>query len=153
MDSNSATIPRHQHDEEVQRLRKLYKPNNAFNIPYSTPLDFFKLWCVFIRPFINLTDREIDVVASFMHQRLQLSQEVQDASVLDALLATDNIRKKVIEECHITLANFYVVMSGLRKKNVIKGGRITPEIIPNVRMDDNGVFKLMVLFKEQDNKR
>jgi hypothetical protein len=149
MEGDVSTISKQKHDEELQRLKKLYKPNNAFNIPVDTSLEFFKLWCVFIRPFINLTDREVDVVASFLNQRFRLSKDVKDTAVLDTLLATDDVRQKVLEECNITLANFYVVMSGLRRKQVVKGSKITPEIIPNVRADDNGVFKLMILFKDR----
>lgn len=146
------TIPKTQHEEEIRRLREKYKPNNAFKVPVSSSLEFYKWWLTFIKSFVNLTDKERDVMASFLNQRNMLSKDIKDDAVLDTLLMTEDIKKKVISECNITLQHFYVVMSTLRKKNVIRNNRITPEIIPNVRSTDNGVFKLAVVFIDQSMK-
>ena len=118
----------------------------------SSSLEFYKWWLTFIKSFVNLTDKERDVMASFLNQRNMLSRDIKDDAVLDTLLMTEDIKKKVISECNITLQHFYVVMSTLRKKNVIRNNRITPEIIPNVRSTDNGVFKLAVVFIDQSMK-
>ena len=148
---NIETIPKAQYDEDIRRIRKMYKPNNAFNVPVHSSLEFFKWWCVFIKPFINLTDKERDVIASFLNQRYELSKTISDTALLDTVLMTEDIKKKVIEECHITLSHFYVVMSTLRKKQVIKDNKITPKLIPDVGLDNNGVFKLTIVFKEQSS--
>ena len=42
------------------------KINNVITIPTSTEGKFFKYWFEFLRPFHKLTDREIDVIASFV---------------------------------------------------------------------------------------
>ena len=57
---------------------RLPKPNNIITIPVSKDYDFFRWWCIFLRPVINLTNREIDVIASFLKQRWELSKSITD---------------------------------------------------------------------------
>ena len=135
--------------EENKMGWKDKKPNNMYTIPTSLENDFFKWWCIFLRPFVSLTDRETDVIACFLKYRWKLSRSISDPAILDSMLMSDDIRSKVIEECHITLPHFYVVMSTLRKKKVIEDNRIVSKLIPNIRMDDNGVFKMLILFADK----
>lgn len=130
--------------------RKLHKPNNIVTVPVESDNNsFFKWWCVFLRPFINLTNREMDVIAEFLRQRWELSKVISDPAILDTMVMNDATKKKVMEACNITQAHFYVVMSNLRKNKVIIGDIINPRLIPNVRQDDNGCFQLLILFKEK----
>ena len=124
------------------------KPNNTVVVPVND--DFFKWWCIFLRPFVKLTNKEIDVMAGFLKQRYELSKTISDPAILDEVMMNDNTKKKVREECGITLQHFYVVMSTLKKRKVIVNGVINPRLIPNVRPDDNGCFQLLLLFKKQD---
>lgn len=132
--------------------RKLPKPNNIVAIPTSLDKDFFKWWCIYLRPFVNLTDREIDVVANFLKQRWRLSKHISDPTILDQMVMSEDTRLKVQEECAITSQYLYVVISALRKKKVIVNNVINPKLIPNIRVDDNGCFQLLILFKETNNK-
>ena len=125
------------------------KPNNMFNVNYASNLDFFKWWCIFLRPFVPLTEREIDVIASFLKYRWELSKSVSDPAALDILLMSDDVRKKVVDDCGISFEHFYVVMSSLRKKGVINNNIITPQLIPNIREDEKGTFRLLIQFKEK----
>lgn len=128
--------------------KKLPKPNNVVTIPTTLDKDFFKWWCVYLRPFVNLTDREIDVVANFLKQRWQLSKHISDPTLLDQMVMSEDTRLKVQNECAITSQYLYVVISALRKKKVIVNNVINPRLIPNMRVDDNGCFQLLILFKE-----
>lgn len=121
-----------------------------YTIPTSFNNDFFKWWCIFLRPFISLTDRETEIIACFLKHRWELSKSISDPAIIDTMLMSDDIRNKVIEECHITLPHFYVVMNTLRKKKVIKDNLIDPRLIPNIRIDDKGIFKLLILFKDNE---
>lgn len=129
--------------------RGFKKPNNTYLVPTSTESDFFKRWCVFLRPFVDLTNREIDVVASFLKQRWELSKSIIDPAILDKMVMSDDTRRKVIKDCAITPQYFYVVLSALRKKGVITETGINPKMIPHMREDDGGVFTLLILFKEE----
>lgn len=130
------------------RKQGLLKPNNIVTVPTAPGIEFFKWWCIFLRPFISLTNREIDVVASFLKQRWELSQKTSDPAILDTMVMSEMTKNKVIEECGITQSHFYVVMSNLRKSKVIEGDTLNPRLIPNIRKDDNGCFQLLILFKE-----
>jgi hypothetical protein len=127
---------------------KLPKPNNIVTIPASLSSDFFKKWCVFLRPLINLTDREMDVIACFLKHRWELSKSISDPALLDKIVMSEDARKKVIKECNISLPHFYVIMSNLKKSKIIVDNVINPRLIPNIREDDNGFFQLLILFKE-----
>lgn len=129
-----------------------YRPNNIVTVPTSLDIEFFKWWCVFLRPFISLTNREIDVISSFLKQRWELSKIISDPVILDTMVMSEQTKNKVIEECKITQSHFYVVMSNLRKNNVIVNDTINPRLIPNIRKDDNGCFQLLVLFKDVKKK-
>lgn len=128
------------------------KPNNAVTVMTAPGIEFFRWWCIFLRPFINLTNRETDVIASFLNQRWELSKNISDPAILDTLLMSEAVKSKVIQECNITQQHFYVVMSNLRKNKVITGNTINPRLIPNIRKDDNGCFQLLILFKEAKKK-
>ena len=130
--------------------RRLNKPNNVVTVPVTSDgISFFRWWCVFLKPFINLTKRETDVIAEFLRQRWELSKVISDPAVLDTMLMSDETKRKIMEACNITQQHFYVVMSNLRKNRVITGNIINPRLIPNMRQDDNGCFQLLILFKEQ----
>jgi hypothetical protein len=133
-------------------VKKLPKPNNIVTVPTSLGTEFFKWWCIFLRPFINLTNREIDVVASFLKQRWELSKHISDPTILDKMAMSEDTKAKVQEECSITSQHLYVVMSNLRKNKVIVNNVINPRLIPNIRQDDNGVFQLLILFKDNSTK-
>jgi len=133
----------------MKQTRKMPKPNNVVVIPTQLGgLDFFKKWCMFLRPFIKLTDREIDVISSLLMHRFELSKSISDPSILDSMLMSEDIKKKVMEDCHISMQHFYVVMSNLRKDKVIVDNVINPRLLPNIRKDENGMFQLLVLFKQ-----
>ena len=132
--------------------RKLPKPNNVVTVSSKLDGDFFKWWCIFLRPFVNLTNREVEVVAGFLKQRWELSKSISDPAILDTMLMTEDSKNKVIANCNITQQHFYVVMSNLRKNKVIVDGVINPRLIPNIREDDNGCFQLLILFKDNVKK-
>lgn len=128
--------------------RKLPKPNNIVTIPYALGgIDFYEWWCRLLRPFIPLTNKEINVVANFLYQRNELSKSISDPTILDTMVMSEEVKSKIIKASKITKQHFYVIMSNLRKSNVIVGNVLNPRLIPNQREEDNGVFQLLVLFK------
>ncbi len=129
--------------------KKQLKPNNIVIVPASLETDFFQRWCTFLRPFVKLTDRELDVAACFLKHRYELSKIISDPAVLDAHLMSNTTKEKIIEECKISPKHFYVVLSKLKKGKVIVNNTINPRLIPNIRQDDNGEFRLLLLFKDE----
>ena len=68
------------------------------------------------------------------------------------MVMSEDTKMKVQEECKITSQHLYVVMSNLRKNKVIINNTLNPRLIPNVRPTDNGVFQLLILFKDEKKK-
>ena len=99
------------------------KPNNVFRVPCSLSGSFFRYWFKFLEPFHKLTDREIDVITSFVKQRYELSKVIKDNEILDKVTMSEDTKKKVREECNITLPHFQVIMGKLRKNKVIINGK------------------------------
>lgn len=124
------------------------KANNIVRIPTSLNSKFFRYWFEFLQPFHKLTDREIDVITSFVKQRYELSKVIKDNDILDKVTMSEDTKRKVREECNITLPHFQVIMGKLRKNKVIVDGRINPRFIPNID-EETGSFKLLLLFELQ----
>lgn len=122
------------------------RPNNIIRIPTSLSVNFFKLWLMFLEPFHKLTKREIDVAASFVKQRYELSKVIKDSEILDRVTMSEDTKKKVREECNITLPHFQVILGKLRKNKVIVDGKINPKFIPNINAN-NDAFQLLLLFE------
>lgn len=110
---------------------------------------FFKWWFIFLKPLHNLTDREIDVIASFVKHRYRLSKVISDPKVLDSMTFSEETKKQVRKDCDITLAHFQVIMGKLRKNKVIVDGRINPKLIPNLSPDDKSL-QLLISFPIND---
>lgn len=125
------------------------KPNNIIRIPTSLKGKFFRFWFEFLKPFHNLTDREIDVIASFVRQRYDLSKVISDPEILDRETMGEVTKRKVREECNISLPHFQVIMGKLRKSKVIENGKINPRFIPNV-VEGEDSFTLLLSFEFND---
>ena len=74
------------------------KANNIVRIPTSLNGKFFRYWFEFLEPFHKLTDREIDVITSFVKQRYELSKVIKDNEILDKVTMSEDTKKKVREE-------------------------------------------------------
>lgn len=125
------------------------KINNVITIPASTEGSFFRYWFEFLRPFHKLTDRDMDVIASFVKHRYALSKVVSDQEVLNKLTMSDDTKKKVREDCNISQAHFQVIMTKLKKSKVIENGRINHKFIPRLYKDSNN-FQLLLSFDLND---
>lgn len=119
--------------------------DSIVRIPCKVDGKFFRYWFEFLTPFHNLTGREMDVITSFVKQRYELSKVIKDNEILDKVTMSEDTKKKVREECDISLPHFQVIMGKLRKNKVIIDGKINPRYIPSVD-EENGSFKMMLLF-------
>ena len=122
--------------------------DNVVRIPCKLDYSFFKMWFMFLQPFHHLTEREMEVATAVVKQRYELSKVVSDNDILDRLVMSEDTKRKVREECNITLPHFQVIMGKLRKNSIIVDGKLNPRYIPRV-IEENGSFKLMLLFDFQ----
>lgn len=136
--------------ETVVERKEIPKPNNVFRIQPKDLTSLFKWWCIFLRPLVYLTDREIEIVACFLKYRFALSKVISDQTILDRTVMGNDIKKKVMEECNVSLKHFYVMESKLTKKDVIKDKMLNPLIVPNLKPGSNNLFQLTIWFNGFD---
>ena len=120
--------------------------DSIIRIPCKVDSSFFKYWFMFLKPFHHLTEREMDVITSFVKERYELSKVITDSDILDKVTMSEDTKRKVREECNITLPHFQVILGKLRKNKVIVDGKINPKFIPNINAD-NDAFQLLLLFE------
>lgn len=125
--------------------------DNVINIPTSLKGKFFKYWFKFLLPFHGLTDREMDVAAAFLLKRYELSKVISDVNILNTVLMNEDTKREIRNMISIGQQHFQVILSKLRKTNIIIDNRINPRFIPNVK-EENGNFKLLLLFSFTDEK-
>lgn len=124
--------------------------DNVVRIPCSMDNNFFKMWLLFLHPFHNLTDREMDLAACILKYRLQLSKTILDDDILNKVLFSDTI-KQIQKECGINAQYYNVLRAGLRKAGFIKDNKINPRYIPNVTSTEG--FKLMLFFDFRESTK
>jgi hypothetical protein len=122
------------------------KINNVIRIPTSIDTNFFRYWLDFLKPVHNLTDREMDIAACFLKMRHQLSYKISDDELLNQVLMNEDTKKKIRQECNMSLQHFQIIMGKLRKNKVIVDNQINPKLIPAIREEDNTVA--LVLYFE-----
>lgn len=120
-------------------------PHGVISIPTSLDTNFFRYWFEFLRPFHNLTSRELDVITALAKHRYELSKVITDDIILDKVVMSEDIRKQIREECNLSLPHFQVIMGKLRENKVIVDNKINPRFIPSVKEED-GNFKLLLFF-------
>ena len=121
------------------------KPNNVIALKSSLSGKFFRIWLEFLRPFHKLTERETDVMAAFLKERFELSKVVSDQEVLNRLTMSEDTKKKIRETCNISQTHFQVIMTKLKKNNIISNNRINPKFIPRIDKNAKG-FQLLLAF-------
>ena len=122
-------------------------PDNVILVP-CTKSSFFYKWLEFLKPFHKLTNREMEIAAAFLAKREELSKVISDSTILDTMLMSEDTKRKIREECNITLPHFQVVMGELRNSKFIGNNSINPKFIPN--LNDSGSFKLLVYYRFND---
>lgn len=121
------------------------KIDNALRIPASLSGSFFRYWFEFLAPIHKLTEREMDVITAFVRQRYELSKVIKDDDILDRVVMSEDTKRKVREECNITLPHFQVIMGKLRKNKLIVDGKIHKRFIPQLP-EDAKKFKFLLVF-------
>ena len=106
---------------------------------------FFKMWLMILQPFLNLRNKELDVLAKLLYWRHLISLEVKNKEMLDDLLFSNKIKKKIILELNMPEYAYNNILTGLRKKNILINKSLNKQIIP-ITKDDFDNFKLIYNF-------
>lgn len=126
--------------------------NNFIKVPVSLQDSFFKYWVEFLWPIHRLCPSEMEILACFLKERYALSKKITDERLLDTVIFTTRVRKKILDECGITGVFLSTKLGKFKKQGIIKEGRINPRLIPNVK-EENGSFKLLLYFDFKDDNK
>ena len=105
--------------------------NNVQHIK-ATEEQFFKLWINMLQPFLKLRKQEVDMLAKLLYFRYKISCDVTDKSAIDALLFSEENRKRMREELNYEVYTFNNNLSILRKKKLVNDKSMHPSIIPSL---------------------
>ena len=93
--------------------------DSIIRIPCASIKSFMYYWILFLKPFHHLTDREMEVIVSFLVHRYELSKVIADNDVLDNVTMSNETKTKVREDCELTFTHFQIILNKLKKRNVI----------------------------------
>ena len=103
---------------------------------------FFKLWLTLIQPYLNLRNKEIEVLSKFLEYRYDISKRVSSDDEINYILFSTKIRKDIQGDLDITESSLNNILASLRKKGYIIDNNINKKLIPNLN-DDLNNFKLV----------
>jgi hypothetical protein len=126
--------------------------DKVIRIPSSLEKNFFRYWLDFLRPVHNLTDREMDIAACFLKTRYELSKKILDEELLNTILMNEDTKKKIRQECNMSLQHFQLIMGKFRKSKIVVDGVLNPKLIPTIN-EENGCVQLLLYFDIKDLKK
>lgn len=91
---------------------------------------FFKMWLTILQPFLKLRNKELELLAKLLYHRYLISLEVKNKEMLDELLFSSKIKKKILSELDIPEHAYNNLLSCLRKKKIVIDKSINKQIIP-----------------------
>lgn len=109
------------------------KPTNILKIKSSDYDELFLNWFLILKPLHNLSNKECILASKLYKYRNELKEVILDKEILDTTILSDTYRKKIIEEMDITMIHLQVLLTSLRKKNVIIDNRLNPKFIPHIK--------------------
>ena len=114
--------------------------------------NFFRYWLQFIKPLHGLSYKEMEVLASFLRMRYELSKSISNDELLDKVLMNADTKRVIREEQYYAPPYFQVLLAKFRKLGIIKDNKIEKKYIPNLEIDSKE-YKLILLFdlKTDDN--
>ena len=119
--------------------------SNIAKVPCALDIGFFYKWLSFLTPLHKLTKSERQVLASFLAKRHELSQIIRDENMLDNVLNSIDIRKEIRDAVGLTVPQFNILVSKLRRSGVMDGKKIDKHYIPNIQKDTTQ-YRLTLIF-------
>lgn len=115
------------------------KPTNILKIKSKTLDELFYNWFLILKPIHKLSNKECVLASKLYKVRHELKDVILDKEILDATILSDTSRKKIVEEMGITITHLQVLLTSLRKKNILIENKLNPKFIPQIK-DSNLVL-------------
>ncbi len=98
-----------------------------------TKEQFFKTWLTILQPFLKLRNKELELLAKLLYHRYLISIEVKNKEMIDELLFSSKIKKKIMTELSIPEHAYNNLLTCLRKRKVITERSINKQIVPVIK--------------------
>lgn len=128
-------------------------------IPCQSLQGFFEQWLNLLKPVHKLSNKEIQLLATIVRFRYELSLKITDKELLDEVLMSTDTKQKIREDCGISKQSYQVSMFKLKKAKALisddkdedgpKFYRVNPKLIPKFNGKD---FKLLLYFNLTDGQ-
>jgi hypothetical protein len=126
--------------------------NNNIQHINATEEQFFKLWIQMLRPFLKIRQQEEDQLSKMLYYRYKILCSIDDKSLADSILFSEENRKNMREELKYEVYTFNNNLTILRKKKLIIGKTINLAIVPNVEKGfENFNFTYAISIKPRKN--
>lgn len=89
------------------------------------------------------------MLASFLAKRFELSQIISEENMLDNVLNSIDIRREIREAVGLTIPQFNILVSKMKRAGVMNGNKIDKHYIPNIQKDTNQ-YRLTLIFDIDD---
>lgn len=132
-------------------MTDLKRNSNIIRIKSPFNIGFFYKWLSFMSPINKLTKSEKTVLAALLYKRFELKEMILDENTLDNVLKSYDIRKQVRESIGYEQSQFNVVMSKLKRSDIIVDDKIDKRYIPNVQFNTDQ-YRLIVIFDVNENQ-
>lgn len=131
--------------------------DSVIRIPCTDQKNFIKFFLTFLTPLHKLTPSVVNLAAEIIYQRFELSKVINNNDVLDDyLLTNEKIRNEVITNCQLSVSNYHVGMTKLKKAGFFINGKVNPKFLPKITPESTS-YSLMLLFtiptQEKDETR
>lgn len=127
----------------MERVTNYIQIQSTPKLKMSPDGDFFKVWVSFLQPVHYLTKKEMDVLATCLKERHIISKNISDSDMVDSILLSGAMRKKICEQCGIKPNHLKVIFSKFRKNGIIRDNGFFLPLIPTI--DKDGA-RLMINF-------
>jgi len=105
-----------------------------------------------MKPFHDLSERDTVVAAYFLEHYFQFKAGITDASLIEKLLFSSEVKKEVRIASNMSMQHFNATMKKLRDTKFIVGNSINKIFIPNYdgKMEFCMMFKFEILDEPKD---
>lgn len=129
-----------------------FKPDNILVVNTDIK-NLFVFWMKFLKPQHGLTNKEIDVAASFLWHRFIMSNSISDNNILNKAVFNLDVKKLIMDECDVAYPHFQIILGKLRKAGFIIDNAISSKYVPRIKIDeqtDKKTFNFLISFKISD---
>lgn len=120
--------------------------DNAIRVKALLSNNFFSMWLNFLKPFHNLSKREIEIASFYLKKRYELSLKINDIELVDQIVFSKDTKREIKVSNNLSNTNFQIIMNNLRKKGFIVDQKINPKFIPRIK-EDSKSFSFLLLFE------